>query len=99
MNINHFCHWFWLSDHFMMLQATPFADEACETIIVCLEEWRVVGRKTRNFCFAVFAAISKVSTCHLCAWEPCTGICPARVLMGNTKQATGEGKEVRLKPN
>ena len=78
----------------MILQAKPFADEACETIIVRLEERKVVRRKTRNFFFAVFAAISQVSTCHLCAWEPCTGICQAKVLIGDTKQAAGEGKVV-----
>ena len=32
-----------------------------------LEEWKVVGRKTRKNSFALFAAISPVLTCHLCA--------------------------------
>ena len=43
-----------------------FADEACETAIVRLQ---VVGiRKAQKSFFALFAAISQVSTCHLCAW-------------------------------
>ena len=31
-------HWFWLSDRLLISQATPFADEACEIIIIHLEE-------------------------------------------------------------
>ena len=52
-------------------------------LIVHLEERQVVGRKTGKSSFALFAAISQVSTCHLCA---------------DAKQDTSEGKNlVRLK--
>ena len=37
-------------------------------LIVCLEEQKVVGRKTRMSIFCTVAAIAQVSTCHLCAW-------------------------------
>ena len=36
-------------------------------LIVRLEEWKVVGRKTRKSSFALFAVISQVCTCHQCA--------------------------------
>ena len=39
------------------LQTTPFTDEACETIIVYLEERKVVRRKTQRSFFALLAAI------------------------------------------
>ena len=39
-------------------------------LIVRLEEWKVVGRKTWKKSFAWFAAILQVSTRHLCAWGP-----------------------------
>ena len=50
--------------------------------------------KTRNFFFlhCMFAAISQVSTYHLCAWGPCVGVSRAMALVGNDKQATGKGK-------
>ena len=35
-------------DHSLISKATPFAHEACETIIVHLEERKVVGRKTQR---------------------------------------------------
>ena len=56
-------HWFRLSDRSLISQATPFADEACETN-------RSLGRriscwKTRKSTFALFAAISQASRkCH-----------------------------------
>ena len=31
-------HWFWLSNCLLISQATPFVDEACEIIIIHLEE-------------------------------------------------------------
>ena len=79
-------HWFRLSDRSPISQATPFASDACETISVRLEE-----RTPKSF-FALFAAILQVSTCHLCAWGPCVGVRRAMALIGDAKQATGEGK-------
>ena len=59
----------------------------------CLEERKVVGRKTRKSFFALFAAgISQVSTCHLNVWEACVGVHRAMAPIGDAKQATGEGK-------
>jgi len=47
--------------------------------------------------FTLFAAISQVSTHHLCAWGPCVGACWAMALIADTKQATSEGEvETRL---
>ena len=80
-------HWFWVSDRLLILQATPFADEACETIVRTESCW-----KTRKSSFSLFATTSQVSTCHLCAWGPCIGICRAMALIGDAKQATSEGK-------
>ena len=52
-----------------------FADEACKTAIVRLQ---VVGiRKAQKSFFALFAAISQVSTCHLCAWGALHGHPPS----------------------
>ena len=42
--------------------------------------------------FRRVAAISQISTCHLCAWGPCMGVHRAMVLIGDAKQATSEGK-------
>ena len=42
--------------------------------------------------FALFAAISQASTRHLRAWGPCVGVRRATALIGDTKQATSEGK-------
>lgn len=67
------------------MQATPFTDEAFETIIVCLEGRKVVGRRTRMSFFAVFAATLQVSTCHLCTWGPCAGVCQGMALIGDAK--------------
>ena len=41
-------HWIQLSDHLLILQATPFTDEACKIIIIRLEEQKAVGRKTQK---------------------------------------------------
>ena len=96
-NIYPFCPWRWralvlLSNRSLALQATPFANEACETKIVPMEERKVEGRKTWKSFFARFTAISQVLTCHLCAWGPCVGVSWAMALIGDAKQAMGEGK-------
>ena len=70
-------HWFRLSNHLLISQATPFAGDAYA--------WK-------NGLLRLFAAISQVSTCHLCAWGPCMGVRRAMALFGDAKQATGEGK-------
>ena len=45
-----------------------------------------------NSSVALFAAISQVSTWYLCAAVRCVGIRQAMTLIGNARQATGEGK-------
>ena len=85
-------HWFQLSDRSLISQATPSADVACDTIIICLEERKVVGRKTWKSFFALFVAISQVSTCHLSVCGHCVGVRRAMALIGGAKQAMGEGK-------
>ena len=47
-------------------------------------------RKTRKSSFALFTAISQVSTRHLCASGPCVGVRRAMALIGYAKQASGE---------
>ena len=68
MDITLSAHCFRLSDCSLISQATSFTDVLrLARLIVRLEEQKVVGRKTRKSSFALFAAISQVSTCHLCA--------------------------------
>ena len=55
-------HWFWLSNHSLISQATPSTDKACVTNL-SLEERQVVEKKTRKFCFVVYAAILQILTC------------------------------------
>ena len=46
----------------------------------------------RNNSVALFAAISQVSTWYLCAAGRCVGVHQAMALIGNARQATGDGK-------
>ena len=50
---------------------------------------KLLGGRLERVFFTLFAAISQVSTCHLCALRGHHG---AMALIGDTKQATGEGK-------
>ena len=61
-------------------------------LIVCFEEQKVVGRKSRKNSFTLFAAISQVLTCYLCAWGPRVGVRRAMALSDDAKQATSEEK-------
>ena len=54
-------HWLRLSDRLFISQATPFADEVCETNRLLGRRGGVVERKTRKSFSALFAAISQVS--------------------------------------
>ena len=51
-----------------------------------------VGRKAQKSSFALLAAISQDSTCHLCVLGPSVGLHRAMALIGDTKQAKSEGK-------
>ena len=92
------CNAPWRPGHLLISQATPFADEACKTIIIRLEEQKGVGRVL----FRCSQPSHKFQHCHLCACGPCVGVCPALVLIGDAKQArlwqcttnqaTGKGK-------
>ena len=68
-------------------------------LIIRLQERKVVGRKTRKTSFALFTAISEVSTRHLCAWGSCVDIRQVMVLIGYAKQATSEGKSGPVEPD
>ena len=82
------CAWFWLSNH-LLISKPHLLQMRLARLIVCLEERKVVARKSS---FTLFGAISQVSTCHLCAWGPCVGVHQAIMLIGNTKETTSEGK-------
>ena len=68
----------------LILQAMPETNCLLGRMESCWKTWK-------SF-YALFAAISQVSTCHLCPWGPCMGVRWAMVLIGNAKQATSEGK-------
>ena len=77
---------------FTKLTSQPFADEDCETILVCLEEQKVAGRLGRVF-YTVSSLLARFNTSPLYfGWEPCVGVCRTMALISNAKQATGEGK-------
>ena len=72
--------------------ATLFADEACKTIIFHWKNGKLLEDPEFFFLHCMFAAISQVSTYHLCAWGPCVGVSRAMALVSNDKQARGKGK-------
>ena len=74
-------NWFQLTDHLLILQAAPFADEACKTIIICLEEQKAVERLGRVL---LHCSHPSRKFQHVVCW--------AMVLIGNAKQVTGKGK-------
>ena len=61
-------HWFRLPDRSLISQATPgFIDEACETIIIHLEIWKVVGRKTQQrFFAAIYSHLTSFNISPVC---------------------------------
>ena len=73
MNIYPFCPlhrtaltWFRLSDRLLISQTTSFTDKACKTNHFAWKSGKLLEENSEEF-FALFAAISQASTCHLCA--------------------------------
>ena len=77
-------------DRSLISQATPFADEACETIIIHLEEWKGVGR-VMSHCLQPSRKLQHMSPACLRALCGCSLSNDAN-WRRETKQATGEGK-------
>ena len=73
-------------------KTTPIAGEACETNRSLVRTESCWKEDLRNSSVALFAAISQVSTWYLCAAGRCMGVHQAMALIGNARQATGDGK-------
>ena len=70
--IASYTHWFRLSNHSLISQATPFVDETCKSNRQFT--WKngklLKERLGRSSFSTLFAVILQVSTCHLCGWAP-----------------------------
>ena len=81
-------------NHSLISQTTTVTDEACETshLLGKTESWRLrkLGRDSSPV--SRHLASFQWSPEVLCACGPCVGVCRAVVLIGNTMQATSEGK-------
>ena len=60
------CRQHWLPIVRLLFKPHP-SQTRLARLVVRLDEWKVVRKNTRKSFFALFAAISHVSTCHLCA--------------------------------